>query len=681
MHRTNDDDDPVSQLQPDPVSQDHAELAIASRRPSGHSVLMQTHTLLYWAICVLPALSVKGEKSKTPYDLELPDIAVARKLVRDAAQHVEAQYVGVNADAQGLAQRVKDILATPEPLNGNNDDTRTKLKVAMTQVVFSFSFATSQIGNGFSGYELDTSSATRRRQLVALAGSTASGFLQDWEREAALYDLSDSLGLKTEREEHLDRLVQLCRLHLKTNPSDAAGHAMLADALAHLEEEELPAAKAAAETALGIQKDNLGARLVLLQLECLRWLDLARGPANEAESRTHDVFLDRLIKNAMAETEFDQFANVGRKLAAQADALMTDAAADLVLLLRSAGLRVWVLSKIKQAEISRRPDTPRNTQAVQTLAMLEMPTYFLNHQNMESALRLADKNIEAYGAIFLSWLKSAALQRLTDPTTAAQGSKDAAIATMLFDDTTTGKRKESKFDAKLDLGAENQAAVERVVAHLRSWLKTGSDIEKARIHEVICRAEMIGLLGGRFQLHVSHLTDGLRADPERHVLWSFLIAINEASWEDVRLGLAILELQLALDPTIQQRRYCAAFADRLQMWQRAEAFIEQSLKETPDDYALWNQKAVLSLRQDSSDDGIKKAEVLFEKAKDLLRRQGAAFDENRLTLTKNCILFEAMQGRWDEALETAESYQKHKLMPSADAESLLKTLRELKPAK
>jgi len=360
---------------------------------------------------------------------------------------------------------------------------------------------------------------------------------------------------------------------------------------------------------------------------------------------------------------------------------MEEASGDLVLTLRSAGLRVWVLTKIKQAEISRKAETPKNIHAVDVLSNMEAPVLFPNLSRMETALHLADKNIEAYGSIFLSCLQGASFTRFFDSGNAAQGGKGAAAVTVHRTDTLDGTHKDSKFGAKLDIGAEKLKALEGSLTHLQEWLKTAKGIEKARVHEVIYRAEMLGLFGSRFHLDALNLTEGLRADPERFGLWSLLLFENEGSWNDDRLGAAIMELQLALDPTIPQRKYCTAATGKLKLWQRANALMERNLNEAPDDYLLWNQKAVLSLRQDSSDEGLKKAEAWFEKGKDAMRRKQPALGADRLLFVKNCILFEAMQGRWQEALETAESYQKNKFMPEDDAARLLKTLRESKPVK
>ena len=640
---------------------------------------MKATILISWVIYASSALCAEAEKPKAPQDLPRLDIAVVRALVRDSAKIIEARYAGIHDDVQGLAQRVDDILALPEKPQAKSDDTpRSKLKAAMSQTLLNIYVGNTTVGNGFCGYELDTDEATRRQRLRALAGTVASG-VQEWEREAALCDLTGQLGLKNESAQHLSRLVSLGRAYVKAHPVDGEGHAMLADAL--MSQEDLPGAEAAAQQALRLQKDNLRGRLVLLQAECIRWRIQACDLKNKDEPFNQRVFLERLVRSPMPDEEFSRFDVEGKKIAEQANALMEESSGDLVLMLRSAGLRVWILTKIKQAEISRKAETPKNIQAVDVLSTAEAPVFFPNLSRMEAALRLADKNIEAYGSILLSWLKGASLTRFFDSGNAAQGGKGAAAVTVHRTDTLDGTSKESKFGAKLDIGAEKLKALESGLTHLQEWLKTATGIEKARIHEVIYRAEMLGLLGSRFHLDALNLTEGLRADPERFGLWSLLMIQNEGSWNDDRLGAAIMELQLALDPTIQQRKYCTAATGRLKLWRRANALMEKNLKEAPDDYLLWNQKAVLSLRQDSSDEGLKKAEALFEKGKDAMRRKLPALGADRLLFVKNCILFEAMQGRWDEALETAESYQKNKFMPQDDAASLLKTLRESKPVK
>jgi hypothetical protein len=86
------------------------------------------------------------------------------------------------------------------------------------------------------------------------------------------------------------------------------------------------------------------------------------------------------------------------------------------------------------------------------------------------------------------------------------------------------------------------------------------------------------------------------------------------------------------------------------------------------------------LKRDSTEEGLRKAAAVFEKVKQMPSFASAPVNnDGRLLFVKNYILFQAMQGLWEDAIGLAESYLNEGIMPSTEARELLKSLRALRP--
>jgi hypothetical protein len=145
------------------------------------------------------------------------------------------------------------------------------------------------------------------------------------------------------------------------------------------------------------------------------------------------------------------------------------------------------------------------------------------------------------------------------------------------------------------------------------------------------------------------------------------------------MSAATFELMLAVDPHKKRRQSVSALTQSLGMYRRADELLDRCLRDEPDDFMLWNQKVVFMLKRDCSEEGIREAVVIFDKIKEMPAFESAAINnEDRLLFVRNYILFQAMQGLWDEAVGITESYLKEGYMPEKDARDLLKTLQELR---
>jgi hypothetical protein len=137
---------------------------------------------------------------------------------------------------------------------------------------------------------------------------------------------------------------------------------------------------------------------------------------------------------------------------------------------------------------------------------------------------------------------------------------------------------------------------------------------------------------------------------------------------------------LVVDPSKERRQSVAALVNSLGLHRRADELLERCLRDEPEDYMLWNQKVVFMLKRDSTEEGLRKAAAVFEKVKEMPSFASAPVNnKGRLMFVRNYILFQAMQGLWEDAIGLAESYLNEGIMPGDDARELLKSLRALRP--
>jgi len=343
-------------------------------------------------------------------------------------------------------------------------------------------------------------------------------------------------------------------------------------------------------------------------------------------------------------------------------------------------LRLLIEIKTHLAETLRDIDTTSVGEIVAKSGRARKPV-LRDVATLRKALRLAADDSEAYASIVLKWASDAAIKGFFAPNKAAPGDKHQATATLLQSETANGRPRETQVPGfVLSMPEEERKVFEEASAHLTARLRTATGREAALIHETFCRMDVYGLYGGRFQFGTRHLLEGLRLDPSRLPLLGLLYSLCQGEFEEVALSAAAFEMLLAVDPCKKHRQSVAALVSSLALHHRADELLERCLRDEPEDYMLWNQKVVFMLKRDSTEEGLRKAAAVFEKVKQMPSFASAPVNnDGRLLFVKNYILFQAMQGLWEDAIGLAESYLNEGIMPSTEARELLKSLRALRP--
>jgi hypothetical protein len=386
------------------------------------------------------------------------------------------------------------------------------------------------------------------------------------------------------------------------------------------------------------------------------------------------------VTNRPSEPTIKETASRARILLAELDVLESDTDSDLAVLLRSLGLRLLIEIKTYLAETLRDIDTTSVDEIVAKSSRARKPV-LRDVATLRKALRLAADDSEAYASIFLKWASDAAIKGFFAPNKAAPGDKHQATATLLQSETANGRTRETEVPGfVLSMPDEERKVFEEASAHLTARLRAATGREAVLIHETFCRMDVYGLSGGRLQFGTRHLLEGLRLDPTRILLLELLYPLCQGEFEDDALSAAVFEMLLVVDPSKERRQSVAALVNSLGLHRRADELLERCLREEPEDYMLWNQKVVFMLKRDSTEEGLRKAAAVFEKVKEMPSFASAPVNnKGRLMFVRNYILFQAMQGLWEDAIGLAESYLNEGIMPGDDARELLKSLRALRP--
>lgn len=628
-----------------------------------------------WITSCLLCLHVPGAEP------EKVEVSEARQIIPESAKRIEEQFAAHNNEARGLATRVQALLQMPAPPQPTS--VRARLAEEMTSTAHFMSLGQAEInGTWPHAFEFDVDSAARQQRLWRLEADKSSPRKTETLFESWI--LAENVGEKEQAARHREDLLSSCREAVARRPDDARTHAMLADALMAVHE-PLQSALESVDRALEIDGRNLHAQFLSARLAVLRWQNKVAGVDDGAASVTIESFILRHARQAMSDAEFEAATRQAGMLMTHLDdveAACTDK--DLLLLLRCLSTRQMLDSRLHIAAGARKHEK-RDTQMLSALAAMRMQPVFRDAATLRKALRLAGDDTEVFAAILLKWAHEAAVRGLLWPSTPdakehqVEGVKVTRHSWQRAPD---GRLVETKSDQTLAMSAEERKVFDENAALLERRLVGAAPPEAALIHETICRLDMFGITGGRLQFGSRHIIEGLRLDPVRPVLLSFVLVLAQAEWKDKAMIAAVEELLLALDPGPRHRAEAADGLDAIGRHARADELLARCCRDAPEDFSLLNQKAVFLLRGDSGEDSLKAAGELFDRIKSMPRFTSAAYtDESRLRVVHNYILFLAMQDRWDDAISITTSYQKERLMPVKDAEKLLSTLQSLRPAK
>jgi tetratricopeptide (TPR) repeat protein len=633
---------------------------------------MKTPRFSLDALVLLAGLYLVPQAVSQTEEASKPDIQEVRQVIYDAAPKIEARYGPSHEEALGLADRVRELIGKKKE-NAKPVTVVQKLANEMHSTITAVSISSAEIGSSTRGFEYDTQAATLRHRVLELKAEKPS--IQTW---AELWELTHDLQLSQESARYREALLKACQQAVRERPGDADAHAWLADA--HLITlDRLSEAEKAAREALKLDARHLRARLVMLSIEAERLFYQLAGLDTDLRSST-DTFLERLVTNRPSEPTIKETASRARILLAELDVLESDTDSDLAVLLRSLGLRLLIEIKTYLAETLRDIDTTSVDEIVAKSSRARKPV-LRDVATLRKALRLAADDSEAYASIFLKWASDAAIKGFFAPNKAAPGDKHQATATLLQSETANGRTRETEVPGfVLSMPDEERKVFEEASAHLTARLRAATGREAVLIHETFCRMDVYGLSGGRLQFGTRHLLEGLRLDPTRILLLELLYPLCQGEFEDDALSAAVFEMLLVVDPSKERRQSVAALVNSLGLHRRADELLERCLREEPEDYMLWNQKVVFMLKRDSTEEGLRKAAAVFEKVKEMPSFASAPVNnKGRLMFVRNYILFQAMQGLWEDAIGLAESYLNEGIMPGDDARELLKSLRALRP--
>ena len=121
---------------------------------------------------------------------------------------------------------------------------------------------------------------------------------------------------------------------------------------------------------------------------------------------------------------------------------------------------------------------------------------------------------------------------------------------------------------------------------------------------------------------------------------------------------------------------CAAAATSMHDWTAAHRHLDVCLKESPDNAALLNQRAVTLLRESQSKATQKKAAAIYDKIEPLLKEQAAKLskDEHH-DLLQNQFLFFCLCGKNDAAKSALAAALQDEIFTEDEGAELEKLLR------
>ena len=216
-------------------------------------------------------------------------------------------------------------------------------------------------------------------------------------------------------------------------------------------------------------------------------------------------------------------------------------------------------------------------------------------------------------------------------------------------------------------------------ARLLEMANADESLQAARAAEAVFGMELgLTMVMQREPTHLEMLLRAVHLDPFRqrtqHMLMGLCSKMRHKS-HFLTAEVVLTQTELALLPSMQTRRICAAATARMHDWPAAHRHLDTCLKEEPDDLGLLNQKAVTFLRESQSKAAQKKAEFYFHKIESLREKQETKTDKADLKLiARNHILFLMICGKNEEAREELTVAQRTKSLDEKECEELEKLL-------
>jgi len=564
-------------------------------------------------------------------------------LIRETAVKIEQKFKGVNAEADGLLQRVEETLALPKPPEADKNDRNQLLASKMTLLTVQ-SKASANL-SGIRGFVFDDSNMgymQRYHDLEATKASDAEEVLRWLEMSEA----AEHLKWQDKEEVCSQRALGAARALIEREPKNAEAHALLAAALDWKDGADK---LAALQAALKLDPKQPRALQMLLDRRIEKAFEVAalRREYGLEEKAPKDA--DRaLYEQPLLEEEVRVFEKNQDALKREADQLLRLALerGSLATYLKTLGNLAEMRGQIDliAAAGKRAPEDSFEQFLLRKVFLLTNLVFTLieKEEHLRDALQLADENPEAMGTIMLISMIGDAMNQIMHQKTPAPG--------------------------KAEL-------IETTLAKLINMANADDSLKAARASEAVAVAEFMRLMMGKKPEDAKMLLRAIRLDPFRHRDLGLLLAYCMFS-SNQNGGYALTQMQLALLPNFETRRMCAAAATSLHDWPAAHRYLDTCLREKPEDVSLMNQRAATLLRENQSKATQKKADMIYDKIEPLLKDQGANLSKDeRLDLLRNRVLFLCIYGKNDEAKSALNAAIQGKLISEDDSKELEKFLR------
>lgn len=565
-------------------------------------------------------------------------------LIREVAAKVEEKYKSVHPEADGLVQRVEETLAAPEPPKANEDDRQQMLAKEMMLMNFQAGF-NSLIG-GVRGAVFDNTDTGYMQRYQDLESASTRDAEEVW-RWLEMADAAKHLKWKDKEETCTQRALGAARALVSREPKNAEAHTLQGLALEWSGEK-----LTALQTALKLDPGQPLALNVLLQRRMEQVLEAAAlRQGIRLEEKPRDV-TRALFDRPLTEEETAAFERQMQELHSEMVRLfaLAQKRGDLSAYLHTVNLRNRL--RIQRDEVAAAAKRGQDESfemfqsRLRSMMINSVFRLFDDDTLLQTALRLAAADPETTGSIILMSLIGDSIRTKTEGWRPAESHMEIIHQT---------------FGRLLEM------------AHADDSLRAARAAEAASLME-------FGLLMGLNQKpsHLDLLLRAVHLDPFRqrtqHMLMGLCMGFSPKATDPAAVA-ALSFTELALLPSLQTRRTCAAAAAKVHDWTSAHRLLDTCLREHPDDLGLLNQKAVTLLRESQSKAAQKKAATYFHKIESLAEKHNPSPDDPDLKLfVRDHILFLMMGGKNEEARRQLAKLKDENILDEKERQELEKLL-------
>jgi len=598
-------------------------------------------------ICLCLAGAAMASTTHVAADDLLLDKEKIHVLVREVAAKIEEKFKSVHPEADGLVQRVEETLAAQEPSTPNEDD--RELKLAQNMILMQSAAAFKSMIGGVRGAVFDDSATGYMQRYQDLESANTDNAEEVW-RWLEMASAAQHLAWQDKAEICSQRALGAAHAFVSRQPKNAEAYALLADSLEWSNEK-----MAALQTALKLDPKQPQALTALiyrrmeqaLETAALRRETSLEEPSKEPQELAHALF-DRPL-SAEETLVFERRQEALRLELVRLQKLAQERG-DMTTYLKTVHLLTILKQQLDEVTLASNHKAEESFEQFQIrLGIMRTKgvlTLFADDALLQAALELAASDPEATGSIMLTVLAS-----------------DAARAQ-------TTQQGPSELHMEI---------IRKTLGRMVEMATAEDNRRAARAAESAFTIEFgLMMMLGREPTHLDLLLRAVHLDPFRqrtqHMLMGLCMGMFSKD-KDIAAATALTLTELALLPSLQTRRTCAAAATKMHDWPAAHHYLDSCLKEKPDDLGLLNQKAVTFLRESQSKAAQKKAEFYFHKIKSLREKPEVKPSKDDLRLiASNYIIFLMLGGKNDAAREELAVVKRDKLLGDKECKELEKLL-------